>query len=158
VGRGTARRARSRRRQPRSCKAFAKPVSGRLPIARNTFTGHTNAAIIFVGPAGSQERLKIERNELQDDAPIILAKVKRSEIEANSSVKSKGSGIFFGGDVTDVSARPRTARACAARRSSARSRTTARTRSARTRIARTRRTTTRTRKNKDHDNEEDEDD
>jgi parallel beta-helix repeat protein len=82
-------------------------------IERNTFTGHTNAAIVFVGPAGAQERLKIERNELQDDAPIILAKVTRSEIERNSSVGSEGSGIFFGGGVTDVSVKKNEIRDCA---------------------------------------------
>lgn len=82
-------------------------------IERNTFTGHMNAAVIFVGPAGAQERLEIERNELQDDAPIILAKVKRSEIRGNSSVESKGSGIFFGGDVTDVSVKKNEIRDCA---------------------------------------------
>jgi parallel beta-helix repeat protein len=85
----------------------------RADIERNTFTGHTNAAIIFVGPAGSQERLTIERNELREDAPIILAKVRRSEIERNSSIDSRGSGIFFGGGVTDVQVKKNTVRDCA---------------------------------------------
>lgn len=81
-------------------------------ISRNTFAGHANAAISFVGPAGKQADLDIERNTLFQDAPIILAKVTDSEIEQNSSVESKGSGIFLGGDVTDVRVRANTIRDC----------------------------------------------
>jgi parallel beta-helix repeat protein len=85
----------------------------RAEIERNTFTGHTNAAIIFVGPPGTQADLRIEHNTLLQDAPIILAKVTDSEVEHNSSAESKGSGIFFGGDVTDVRVKANKIRDCA---------------------------------------------
>jgi parallel beta-helix repeat protein len=85
----------------------------RAHVERNTFTGHTNAAVILVGPLGSQTAVEIERNALRDDAPIILAKVSRSTVAHNLSVKSKGSGIFFGGNVTDVRVKSNTIRECA---------------------------------------------
>jgi parallel beta-helix repeat protein len=84
----------------------------RAHVERNTFSGHTNAAVILVGPLGSQTDVTIERNQLRDDAPIILAKVSRSVVAHNLSVKSKGSGIFFGGNVTDVRVKKNTIRDC----------------------------------------------
>lgn len=74
----------------------------RAEVEKNVFTGHENAAMIFVGPLGTQSELKLSRNLLTDDAPIILAKVTGSEVSRNVSVKSKGSGIFFGGNVSHV--------------------------------------------------------
>jgi parallel beta-helix repeat protein len=82
-------------------------------IERNTFSGHANAAVILVGPLGAQTDVEIGHNELRDDAPIILAKVTASRIEHNLSVDSKGSGIFFGGNVTDVRVKANTIRDCA---------------------------------------------
>ncbi|MGH3104158.1 MAG: right-handed parallel beta-helix repeat-containing protein [Gaiellaceae bacterium] len=82
-------------------------------VEHNTFTGHANAAIIFVGPLGSQSDLELDHNSLLDDAPIILAKVSDSQISHNLSTKSKGSGIFFGGNVTGVRVKSNTVRDCA---------------------------------------------
>ena len=74
----------------------------RAEVEKNVFTGHENAAMIFVGPRDTQSGLKLNRNLLTDDGPVILAKVTRSEVSHNVSLKSKGSGIFFGGDVSHV--------------------------------------------------------
>jgi parallel beta-helix repeat protein len=74
-------------------------------IEDNFFTGQTNAAMIFVGDgsaAQAQHHLKIVENALIDDAPIILVNTTNSEISRNLSVRSAGSGIFFGGGVSGV--------------------------------------------------------
>jgi len=74
-------------------------------IARNFFTGQENAAMIFVGngtTAQAQFNLRIDHNFLRDDAAIILVNTSNSRIEDNVSIRSNGSGIFFGGGVHDV--------------------------------------------------------
>jgi len=74
-------------------------------IEGNFFTGQTNAAMIFVGngtAAQAQTRLRITGNALIDDAPIILVNTTNSVISHNLSLRSSGSGIFFGGGVSGV--------------------------------------------------------
>jgi len=74
-------------------------------IEGNFFTGQDNAAMLFVGngsPAQAQTNLKIRGNVLIDDAPIGLVNTTNSEISHNFSLRSNGSGIFFGGGVSNV--------------------------------------------------------
>jgi len=74
-------------------------------IEGNYFTGQQNAAMIFVGngtAAQAQSRLQIRGNAMIDDAPIILVNTTSSTISGNLSLRSSGSGIFFGGGVSGV--------------------------------------------------------
>jgi len=74
-------------------------------IEGNYFTGQDNAAMIFVGngtTAQAQNHLLIRGNALIDDAPIILVNTTASKITHNLSLRSSGSGIFFGGGVSGV--------------------------------------------------------
>jgi len=74
-------------------------------IEGNFFTGQDNAAMIFLGngsTAQAQTNLRIRGNALIDDAPIILVNTTDSEISHNFSLRSNGSGIFFGGGVSGV--------------------------------------------------------
>src|SRR5205807_20163 len=74
-------------------------------IAHNFFTKQTNAAMIFVGngsTAQDQSSLRIQGNRLIDDAPMILVNAHDSVISDNTSIRSAGSGIFFGGNVRNV--------------------------------------------------------
>jgi parallel beta-helix repeat protein len=73
-------------------------------IDHNIFTGHSNASVILVGgpgPATSHVNVKIDHNDIIEDAPIIVVNAQNSEINHNRSVGSNGSGIFLGGGVTD---------------------------------------------------------
>ena len=80
-------------------------------IARNFFTGQINASSIFVGntnpllgggPSQAQFNLWIKNNAMIDDAPIIMVNTSNSQISDNVSIRSSGSGIFFGGNVRRV--------------------------------------------------------
>jgi len=74
-------------------------------IEGNFFTGHDNAAMIFVGngsTAQAQTNLRITRNVLRDDAAIILVNTTNSVLSRNTSIGSNGSAIFFGGGVSGV--------------------------------------------------------
>jgi len=74
-------------------------------IEGNYFTGQQNAAMIFVGngtAAQAQTNLLIRGNRMIDDAPLIFVNTTNSTITGNLSVRSSGSGIFFGGGVSGV--------------------------------------------------------
>jgi parallel beta-helix repeat protein len=74
-------------------------------ITDNFFTKQTNAALIFVGDgtaAQDQFNLQIRENTMIDDAPVILVNAHDAVIRDNVSLRSAGSGIFFGGNVRNV--------------------------------------------------------
>jgi nitrous oxidase accessory protein NosD len=74
-----------------------------VDIVRNKFTLQDNASIIFVGSTlVDQSDIKINRNQIIDDAPIILINMTDSEISQNVSKNSAGSGIFLGGGVVNT--------------------------------------------------------
>lgn len=72
----------------------------------NTFTAHTNASVILVGGGGGISQwhvdLKVENNAIVNDASIIAVNTVRSSFSRNRSTNSNGSGIFFGGNVSDT--------------------------------------------------------
>jgi parallel beta-helix repeat protein len=82
-------------------------------IRGNSFTGHVNAAVILVGPAGSQENLSIDGNSSSNDGPLIFANLTDSSVSGNQSLASGGSGIFFAGGSHNVWIRGNTVLNCA---------------------------------------------
>jgi parallel beta-helix repeat protein len=78
-----------------------------VDVVGNTFTGHTNSAMVFAGGSGAfaddeQSDILIRRNVIVNDSSIALFNVTASEISQNLSTGSNGSGIFLGGGVNDV--------------------------------------------------------
>lgn len=85
----------------------------RARISGNVFTGHANAAVILIGPAGSQSQISVDRNDAVKDAPFIFANLTDSAVTRNLSDGSAGSGIFFGGGSSDVLVAKNVVRSCA---------------------------------------------
>jgi parallel beta-helix repeat protein len=93
---------------------YSDQGASNVVIAHNFFTGNTNASIIFVGGDGSatstsnQLDLTIKGNTMLNDAPMIFVNTADSHITNNTSTGSAGSGIFFGGGVTNTEVRHNT--------------------------------------------------
>jgi parallel beta-helix repeat protein len=90
---------------------YSDQGASNVVIAHNMFTGNTNASIIFVGGDGSatstanQSNLTITGNTMINDAAMIFINTTDLDITNNLSTGSNGSGIFFGGGVTNAEIR-----------------------------------------------------
>jgi parallel beta-helix repeat protein len=78
-------------------------------ISGNFFSGDTNASIILVGGNGSfaslstHSKVNILNNTINNDSSIMAVNMVNSEIEGNEITNPlQGSGIFFGGAVTNT--------------------------------------------------------
>jgi len=93
---------------------YSDQGASNVVIAHNFFTGNTNASIIFVGGDGSatstsnQSNITITGNTMLNDAPMIFINTTNLHITNNTSNGSAGSGIFFGGGVTNAEVRHNT--------------------------------------------------
>jgi parallel beta-helix repeat protein len=84
---------------------YSDQGASNVVIAHNMFTGQTNASIIFVGgpdAATSQSNITVTDNSMINDAPMIFVNTTGLQITKNVSTNSVGSGIFFGGGVSNA--------------------------------------------------------
>jgi len=84
---------------------YSDQGASNVVIAHNLFTGQQNASIIFVGgpdATTSQSNITVTGNSMINDAPMIFVNTTELQITKNTSTNSVGSGIFFGGGVTNA--------------------------------------------------------
>jgi parallel beta-helix repeat protein len=84
---------------------YSDQGASNVRIVGNYFTGQQNASVIFVGNGStdqSQSNIRVEGNAMIDDAPMIFVNLTQSRISHNVSIRSVGTGIFFGGGVTQT--------------------------------------------------------
>jgi parallel beta-helix repeat protein len=89
-------------------------------IQNNSFTGHKNASIIFVGPSSSQTNLTIQGNQISGgaspgtpEAAILLVNTTNSLIASNTITNTPFNGIGLFGGVSNVTIDGNTIRDCA---------------------------------------------
>lgn len=70
-----------------------------INITQNHFTGHTAGAVRFEGPAGSQSRINVVANWLENEAPMTFHHVSDLYFEANTILDAVSDGIVLGGGI-----------------------------------------------------------
>jgi parallel beta-helix repeat protein len=71
-------------------------------ITQNVFAGHAAGATRFEGPAGSQSRINVVANTLENEAPMTFFRASDVYFEANSILDAASDGIVLGGGTAGV--------------------------------------------------------
>lgn len=69
-------------------------------ISSNSFTGHANGPMTFRGPAGSQSRLSISGNQIDNDGVMEFYRITTLGLEANIITNATGDALLIGGGIT----------------------------------------------------------